>query len=87
MSWSFSGVGKPKAVLASARDTLPRYHCAEPEETIKDCVLKTIEVALSAFPDHSAVQVDVNGSQSGDGKGALLNSLNVSIKPIYGFVE
>jgi hypothetical protein len=95
MSWSFTGVGKPKAVAAAAKKALMNYKCAEPEEDIKTRVIHMLEVALQAYPDSAAVEVTAHGSQTTgydthiphkqlDGH---INSLHIEIKPLWGFVE
>lgn len=89
MSWSFYGVGKPKAVAAKARKDLSAYKCMEPEETVKAKVADIIDVCLSAFPDASSVQIEASGSQSTDSTkpGTATNQLSIKILPLYGFIE
>jgi hypothetical protein len=92
MSWSFQAVGKPAAVLAKAKQEFAKSPCVEPEETIRQKALEQIDVALSAFPASAPVKVIANGSQSseyaaGVTTGKATNSLNVTIEPLYGFVE
>lgn len=87
MSWSFVAVGKPAAILEKARKDMTTYRCAEPEETIKGKVLNIIEASLLAFPEASAIEVNASGSQSMPDPGHAINSLSVTIKPLYGFIE
>ena len=88
MSWSFYGVGKPKALAAKAEVDLSRIVCMEPEQTIKVLVGKIIAAALEASPDNGAVQIEASGSQSTDSTvGTITNQLSLKITPIYGFVE
>lgn len=86
MSWSFSGIGKPEAIIAKAKTDLA-YKCAEPEETIKGKVIEIIESALGAFPATTAVQVEAYGSQTAAADGKASNQLQFKITPLYGFIE
>lgn len=87
MSWSFSGVGKPAALIEKMHRDL-KYKCTEPEETIKNEVMATIERALSAFPPSHPVEVTASGSQSSTPDNlSFVNNLQVGIKPLWGFVE
>lgn len=91
MSWSFSCVGKPAAVLKAADDQFSRVKCAEPEETLRQQALESIKKSLSMMPDSTAVQVDACGSQYSldvaEGKPGFINTFKLEIKPLYGFVE
>lgn len=92
MSWSFSAIGRPSAVIGKAqRDILGgTYKCPEPEETAKRQCVNVIETLLAPFPVDSAVQITANGSQHApDHKkpDEVVNSFMLDIKPIYGFVE
>lgn len=98
MSWSFSAIGKPMAVLALARKQLGAIKCAEPEETLKGKVLNQIECSLLAMPESSAVRIEASGSQSPayapneSGQhvavaGKFTNNLSLKIEPIWGFAE
>ena len=88
MSWSFTAVGKPAAILAKAEADMTRYKCAEPEEQIKTKVLGIIKASLLVYPDVAAVEISASGSQQPtDQPGRFMNSVSVVIKPIYGFIE
>ncbi|MCC8945982.1 hypothetical protein H8A97_12955 [Bradyrhizobium sp. Arg62] len=87
MSWSVSGIGKTPAVKERVISQLNGIKCAEPEETIKGKVGEIIATALDAFPSDCAVQITASGSQYSPSGVGVVNSLNVEIKPIYGFVE
>ena len=97
MSWSFNAIGKPAAVAVKARKDLSAVKCSEPEESLKESVIASIELACSAMPDDPAVSITASGSQSPSYKlegghyrevaGKLTNSLKLDIEPIYGFVE
>ncbi len=91
MSWSFSFIGKPKAVAAKIVEVMAKNPCAEPEETIRQGVGSIVATALGAFPETAAVRVDASGSQSvtNGGTGAVdtINQLNFKIEPIWVFVE
>lgn len=94
MSWSVSAVGRPAAVAAKLAKDIASIKCMEPEETIKNGVGTIIAAALAAYPESYAVTVSANGSQgpgydpnkSGATVGQV-NSLTVSISPLYGFVS
>lgn len=64
MSWSFSAIGKPAAVLAKAQKDMAAYKCAEPEETLKNMALSVMETAFCVMPQDSAVKVTAFGSMS-----------------------
>lgn len=90
MSWSFYAIGKPRAVLESARKQLSAIKCAEPEETIKGKFLSMLEASMLVMPDASAVRIEANGSQSARAAGEdgrFTNSFSAKIEPLYGFVE
>ncbi len=94
MSWSVSGVGRAAAVAQKLQKDCAAIKCTEPEETIKNSVATIIATALAAYPEGSAVSVSAMGSQSPGydpaNLGAVLgmvNSLSVSISPLYGFVD
>lgn len=94
MSWSVGAVGRPSAVAAKLAKDLASIKCSEPEETIKNEVASILATALAAYPDTYAVTVLANGSQSpgydpskpGASMG-LVNSLTLSVSPLYGFVS
>lgn len=93
MSWSFTGHGKPTPLLAKMKADLSKHRCSEPEETIKQQLLMTIDTALITFPESMALKIEASGSQTPqygpDGKptGSYTNSLSLSLTPLYGFVE
>lgn len=94
MSWSVSAVGKAAAVAAKVAKDLAAIKCSEPEETIKNSVGTIVATALAAYPDTYAVTVNASGSQgpgySPDNPGASMgqvNTLQVTISPMYGFVS
>ena len=89
MSWSISMVGKSPAVVAKAKIQLTNQKCSEPEETIKGKILDVIETCLSAFPADHPVEVSAIGSQSTDAAkpGIAVNQLQVTVKPLWGFIE
>lgn len=90
MSWSFSAVGKPLAVMQKARKDLSAHKCPEPEETIKGKIVHMLEAALLVYPETVAVQVIASGSQYAPdhrSPNEVINSLSLDIKPLHGFVE
>lgn len=89
MSWSFTGVGRPKAVAEKFKkqiDNTP-HTFPEPERGILSKVFDIVDEALSHYPPLHAVSVEASGSQSQDSNGLCVNTLILNIKPIYGFVE
>ncbi len=93
MSWNVTVVGKASAVAAKVAQDLERIKCSEPEETIKNTAASIIATALAAYPEGYAVKVEASGSQgpgyssTGQQLGGQVNSLNLKIEPVYGFVE
>lgn len=90
MSWSFQAVGKAAAVLEKARIDLPKINCPQPEETIKGNVLVQLEAALPFFPPGYAVKVTASGSQYAPDHTKpkeVVNSFELKIEPLWGFVE
>jgi hypothetical protein len=85
MSWSVSAIGKPAAVASKVAADLSSYKCVEPEETIKQTAGQALIAAINAQDPDSVIQVTASG-QSGTAP-KLNNTLNVSITPIYGFIE
>lgn len=87
MSWSVSAMGKPAAVATKLAADFARIKCTEPEESIKNTVASAVATGLAAFPPNQAVSVEASGSQSSSNPGEATNSLSVSLKPLWGFVE
>lgn len=90
MSWSTTAIGKPAAVAAKVKEDIERYKCAEPEESIKNSIGQSIYAALACFPEGTAVRVEASGSQyvpDASKPDAAINTLNVKIEPLYGFIE
>lgn len=88
MSWTFDGVGRAPKVAAHMRETLSKYRCKEPEESIKNAAVDLVEKALSGFASDRAVMVRANGHQDEASGGEVkCNTLNLTIQPLYGFIE
>jgi len=87
MSWSFTAVGKPKAVMDKASKEMLSSTLMEPEKTIRQAVFDILITSLSSMPDDSAVKIETNGSQWKRDDGTALNNLSVKIETLYGFVE
>lgn len=94
MSWSVSAVGRVGAVAQKVEKDIAAIKCSEPEETIKNGIGGIIAHALAAYPQSYAVTVSASGSQSPNYdpsnpgvRSGVINSLNVSISPLYGFVS
>lgn len=91
MSWNIEAMGKPEAVAAKLAKQFAVNKCSEPEESIRQSVAGIVAAALATFSKGTAVSVRASGSQSSDMVGTAqathVHSLNVEIKPLYGFVE
>jgi hypothetical protein len=82
MSWSVKAVGRASAVAEKLALNFAQIQCSEPEETIKNRVAEAVAAALGAFPRDKAVLVEASGHQS-----EQVNTLNVKIDPLWGFVD
>ena len=92
MSWSVQAVGKPAAVATKVQADLSVFRCTEPEETVKQAACTALVAAINAQAPNTVIKVSASGSQSNlygpDGKVAgVQNNLQMSVEPIYGFVE
>lgn len=91
MSWSVSAVGKAEAVAKEISIQFAKSgKCMEPEETIKNAVAGTIAVALQAQDPQIAVKVQASGSmgyKNWKDHAGCGNSLNITIEPMFNFVE
>lgn len=91
MSWSVSGVGKPRALAAALATQISNAKCSEPEESIKSKVGEIISAALGAMAEGTAVEVTASGSQSfidyNNPELGATNSLRIEIRPLWGFCE
>lgn len=79
--------GKASAVLAKLEGDFARIKCAEPENSIKEQIHKSIVTALGEYPASSAVQIEASGSQTPGANGGFINSATMKITPLWGFVE
>lgn len=90
MSWQVSAIGRPAAVLTAVAQNIATMRCLEPEQTIKTLAGDLIEKALAAYPEGAAVEVTASGSQSNVGQageaGKAVNSLTITIKPLWNFL-
>jgi len=87
MSWSVSEVGKVPAVAKQVIHRLDQQRCLEPEQEIKTKVEEIVNLCLAAYPNDVAVEVIASGSQSEAKDGKAVNTLNLSIRPLWGFLE
>ena len=90
MSWSYNGVGRAGKVAEAAAAALKQVKCAEPEESIKNKVSDLIAASLAAFPANTAVKISASGSQSKAQdyeEGQAVNSVYITIEPLWGFVD
>ena len=92
MSWSVAGVGKAAAVARKLEaDFASQSGCVDPEESVRQSARSLIAAALAAQHPEAIVTVSANGHQgaryvnnAADGN---VNTLNISIQPLHGFVE
>lgn len=91
MSWSTTVIGKPPAVAQRIVRDLAGYKCVDPEEAVKQAAGAAIAAALAAQHPNSVVRVTASGHQGQnyvDGKAlGIVNTLNVLVEPLHGFVE
>jgi hypothetical protein len=92
MSWHVSGIGKPKVLIANLPAEFDRVHCEEPEQLIKAFAKDIVLASLEHYPDDMAVKVTASGSQSKEhrpdkDRTKSVNSLDIKIEPLWGFVE
>ena len=85
MSWSVGGFGHASAVRAKLASDLAKISCPEPENTIKNNVAASIDLALAGLNPDAVVKVEASGSQS-TGSFGVTNTLNVKIEQQWGFV-
>lgn len=90
MSWNISKTGKASEVAEQFVEELAKNPCQEPEETVRQEVGATCAIALAAMPPDQQVQVIAYGSQQqvypeggGEPTGEFLNTVSLSLKPIY----
>jgi hypothetical protein len=95
MSWSLSGAGKPAALKAKLQ---PQFEQAKKNVAHVEHEVKAVELAeqlvngeldfLAAHATPTAVTVTAGGSASnGNDTYPRSSQVNVSVQPIYGFVE
>ena len=80
----------PASVALMTTVWLVTVMVGEPEETAKLNVVEVLETLLPSYPANVAVQVLANGSQYAPDHRhptEVVNSFNLEIKPLYGFVE
>jgi len=89
MSWSVQAIGKAGAVgMEIAKQFDLGGKCAEPEETIRQSARVLVMAAIGAQDKSKAVKVTASGSQSTDhATKAVSNVLNISVEPLWNFVE
>lgn len=89
MSWVVSAVGRTPAVLLEiAKQFANGSKCTEPEEGVRQAAAQLLGAAIGAQDPSVIIRVGASGSQSIDYKtNAVRNSLNISVEPLYGFVE
>ncbi len=63
MSWSVNAIGRAAAVREKLAADFTRIQCKEPEETIKNNIAASIDLALAAYPIDAGVRVEANGTQ------------------------
>jgi hypothetical protein len=86
MSWYVSAKGRPLKVLEFVRGRLERPDMAEPENSIKNNILKSIELGLLSYPPSNPVEVVASGTQHFVGEG-IINHFEVKFSAITNWVE
>lgn len=87
MSWSVSAIGKSAKVAEKLADDFAKMnYLHEPENEIAAAIGQAIVKAVADTTYAGAVRVEASGSMSGD-QGNHAHSINVTVTPIYGFVE
>jgi hypothetical protein len=91
MSWNVGRIGRAAAVAKALAEDFAQIKCVEPEETVKNGIAAAVAAALAGFPAGEVVQVSANGSQHdavyNDPESGKINSLAVTITPIYNFLD
>jgi len=88
MSWSLVAVGKAPAVLKEVEKQSAQQKCSEPEESVRQAAVHAVKAALIAQDPSVAVEISASGSQSEDYTTHVVrNHLNITIKPLSGFLE
>ena len=87
MSWSVNRIGKPEVIKPLVISDIANYHCAEPEETVKNKVGEAIVTILDSAPTSGyIVRIEASGSQyasdSSKHPGKFHNSVNLKIETI-----
>lgn len=90
--WSVYAIGKPLAVSASIAKQITALVTQEPDTTVVTGVGTVINSILANMPATSMVEVSAKGGQNTlyfDGKAVDISETisQLSIRPIYGFVE
>ena len=86
MSWYVSAKGRPLKVLEYIRGQLERPDMAEPENSTKNNILKTIEHGLLSYPPSNPVEVVASGTQHFVGEG-IINHFEVKFSAIHSWLE
>lgn len=87
MSWSINVIGKPAAVAKAASAAMETNKCSIPEEeAYRLDALAYIVKAASQMVGDLIVQAMASGSMWKDGDTIKSHSLQMEIKPVYGYV-
>jgi hypothetical protein len=89
MSWGVSAIGKAPAVaVAIAKQFSNSSPCVEPEESVRLGAAALIAASLAGYDSSGVVSVSANGHQSTTyPTNAIVNALNIDIRPQHGFIE
>jgi len=93
MSWSFTVIGRVRAVASDVANKITNDEVsviAEPERQLRRDVGDLIAKTLAPYPENVAVHVEASGSQwTPDLKAPAeaINQINLKIEVLYGFVE
>jgi hypothetical protein len=97
MSWSVTAVGKAEAVAAKAEQEFLKLdgHLSGEEKELKDLAAQLVAKTIAAQAPGAAIKLEASGSAviaaiPGESPVRFVQtnqSLNVSLQPIWGFVE
>lgn len=92
MSWSVSGIGKPKALAAKLAGDFARIlPMQEPEETGKNAAASAVAAIVPTFPDSYLVRVECNGTQytpdSAKAPDIKISGLTIRIETLGAIIE
>ncbi len=88
MSWSVSVIGKPAKVADELKLKFANMaHLAKPEDEIAAAIGRAlIQAAADTTDTRAVIKVEASGSMVSNG-GLRTHAINVTVTPLYGFLE